>query len=144
MRRKQGVKAVVPEGALQWDEANLLQHDIAIRIGQNFFVDPVPSLQLCIGQLEGGHAGRNRNVLELAVTFLLGEIPFAVGNNESHVASASLINARVVNLVQDSVAGGKPYPAMLIQRCAYATFRARGPARANSRPARSVSFCVAQ
>ena len=98
MRRQQSVEAVVRECALQGDEANLLQHDIAIRIGQNFLVDPVPSLHLCIGQLVGRYAGRNRNILEPAVTFFFGEKTLAIGNDEAHVASAGLINPRVINL----------------------------------------------
>ena len=131
---------VVAERSSKRDEANLLQHDVAIGICQHFLFDPVPSLQLRINQLVRGNPGRDWNVLKLAMTFLFGEVACAVGDDQSHVTRASLVHSRVINFVQDAVAGGEPNPAVLIQGRAHATLRAGSPARRNPRPTRSVSF----
>src|ERR1700719_1584435 len=133
---------VVSERSLQRDEANFLENNVAIWISQYFFFDPIPPLHVRIGELKGGNAGRHRHVLKLAVTLFLGEKAFAIGHDQSHIASARLIYARVINFVQDAVASGEPHPAVLIQGCAYATLRARSPTRRNSRPARSISFWI--
>src|SRR5580700_2427991 len=131
---------VVTERSPERDEANLLQHDVAIGIRQHLLFDPVPSLQLRINQLVGGNPGRDRDVLELAMAFFFGEVACAVGDDQSHVTGASLVHTRVINFVQDAMAGGEPNPAVLIQGRAHATLRARSPARRNPRPTRSVSF----
>src|SRR5579862_1105329 len=131
---------VVGERSPERNEADLLQHDVTIRIRQHFLFDPVPSLQFRINQLESRDPGRDRDVLKLAMTFLFGEVACAVGDDQSHVTRASLVHTRVINFVQDAVAGGEPNPAVLIQGRACATLRTRSPARWNPWPTRSISF----
>src|SRR5580692_12612787 len=132
---------IVRERSAERNEADSLEHHVAIGIGQHFFFDPVPSLNLCIDQLEGRNTGRYRNIFERAVTFLFREVTSSVGDDQSHVAGTRLVHPRVINLVQNAVAGCEPHLAVLIQGCAHPTLRARCPARRNARPSRSISFC---
>ena len=56
MGRQQSVQAIVGQRALQRDEADPLQHDIAVRIGEDFFLDPVTSLQFCVSEFVNRNA----------------------------------------------------------------------------------------
>ena len=51
MGRQQRIETVVGQRALQRHEADSLQYDIAVRIGEDFFLDPVASLHFCVRQL---------------------------------------------------------------------------------------------
>ena len=136
MGSQQRVQAIIRKRALQRHEADFLQHDVAIRIGEDFFLDPVASLQFGVGQFVNWNAGFERHILEFAVALLFGEKAGAVGDDQTLVAGASLVHAWEIDLVQDAMAQGEPYPAVLVERGTHSAFGARSPARSNSRPAR--------
>ena len=115
VRREQSVKMVVGEFPLQRLEADLLQHDVAVRIGQNFFVDAVAPAVAGVDQLKGWNAGLKGTVFKGAVALLLGEEIVAVGDDESHVAGTGLVDAGKVNLVQNAVTQGEPDFAVLVE-----------------------------
>ena len=73
------------------------------------------------------------------MTLFFREERAAIGDNETEVARACLIDAGKVDFIQNSVAEGEPNPAVQIEGGADARFCARGPARFDSRPAWSVS-----
>ena len=114
MRREQGVEAIIGELSLQRFEANLLQNHVAVRIGEDLLVNPVAATAIGVGQFKGGDAGLEGLVLEGAMPFFLGEEVPSVGDDEAEVASASLIDPREVNLIQNAVAGGEPDLAVLV------------------------------
>ncbi len=66
------------------------------------------------------------------VTFLFGEEIHSVRDDQAHVADAGLINAGVINLVQDSVTEREPHMAIAVEGGADAGFSAGSPARRNS------------
>ena len=140
MGRQQRVQAIVGQRALQGDEADSLQHDIAVGIGEDFFLDPVAPLQFGIRKFVNRNAGLDRVVFKFAVALFFGEVAGAVGDDQPLIAGAGLVHSRVVNFVQDAVAEGEPYPAVQVERRAYAGFGARSPARRNARPARGIAF----
>src|SRR5579864_8246404 len=57
VRRENGVEVIVRELTLQRLEANFLQNDVAVRVGEDFLVDAIESAGAGIGQLKGGDAG---------------------------------------------------------------------------------------
>ena len=54
----------------------------------------------------------------LAVALDLGEESVPVGDDEPEIADASLVNARIVDFVDDAVTDGEPDAAPLAERCA--------------------------
>ncbi len=140
MRRQQRVQAIVGQRALQGHEANPLQHHIPVGVGENFFLDPVSSLQFCVSEFVDWNAIFNRVVLKLAVALLFGEITGAVGDDQALVAGAGLVHSRVVDFVQDAVAEREPYPAVQVERGPDAALGARSPTRRDSRPAGGKAF----
>jgi hypothetical protein len=128
---------------LQGFEADLLQHNVAIRIGEDFLVNAVAAANLSVDQLIGGDTGLERFVFEGAVAFFLGKEIASVGDDQAQVAGASLVNAGKVDFVQNAVAGGEPDLAVLVQGRAGGGFGARGPARRNAGPAGGVGRRIA-
>src|SRR5258708_2784193 len=78
-------------------------------------------------------------VFKSAVTLFFREEIAAIGHNESHVASAGLIDAGKVDFIEDAMTDGEPDLAVLVERRTGATFGARCPARWNARPPRSIA-----
>ena len=74
MRREQRVAAIVREFALQRLETDSLQDDVAIRIAENFFVDPVAAVKAGVGELEDRDARLEGNILKGAVALFFGEV----------------------------------------------------------------------
>ena len=94
MGRQQRVQAIVGQCALQRDEADSLQHDVAVRIGEDFLLDPVTSLQFGVRQFVNRNAGLDGVVFKLAMALFFGEVAGAVGDDQSLIAGAGLIDAR--------------------------------------------------
>src|ERR1700685_4527710 len=103
MWREQREEAIVGELALQSFEANFLQYDVAIGIGKNFFMNAVASGGFRIDEFKRGDAGLEGFVFEVAMALFFGEVIAAVGYHETHVPSAGLVDARIINFVQDPV-----------------------------------------
>src|ERR1700722_4062794 len=78
--------------------------------------------------------------LEGAVALFLGEEITAVGDNESQVAGAGLVDARKINFVENAVAQGEPDLAVVMERSSDAGLGAGGPGRRNPRPAGGVTY----
>src|SRR3984957_10394376 len=104
VRRKQCVEVIIGKSPLQRLETYSLQYDVAVRIRENFFVNLVAPTAAAVDQLECRNARFKRTFLKLAVALLLGKKSVAVGHHESHVAGACLVDAREIDLVQNSVA----------------------------------------
>ena len=60
----------------------------------------------------------------LAVAFDLGEEGVPVGDDEPEIADASLVNAGIIDFIDDAVADGEPHPAALAERGADPVFGA--------------------
>src|SRR5579862_7432887 len=140
MRRKHDVQVVVGQHPLHGLKPDFLQYHVAVWVGQDFFVNAIASAVGCIGQFKRGDSGFDRMVFKSAVTLLFGEKIAAVGNNESHVASASLIDAGKVDFIEDAVAYCEPHFAVLVKSCTDATLGARRPSRRNAGPTRSITW----
>src|SRR5580704_7099558 len=76
--------------------------------------------------------------LKSTIALFLGKEPVAVGHDEAKVPRTCLINAWIVDFVQDPVAESEPHPAHMGQRRAHAALCAGGPARCDAWPA----WCV--
>src|SRR5579864_918496 len=139
VRRKQRIKVIVGNRALQRFEADLLQDDVAIRIGKNFLVNAVASVDRGVDQFVRRNTRFKGTILERAMPLLFGEKIAPAGDNESHVAGASLIDAWKIDFIENPMAERKPDLAVLVQRRTDTGFRAGGPTRRDSRPAGSVA-----
>src|SRR5438477_7348443 len=139
VRRKQSVKVVVGKSALQGFEADSLKNDVAVGIGEDFLVDAIASAVARVGQFEDGYAGLAGTAFEGAVALLFGKEITAVGDNESHVAGAGLVDPGKINFVENAMAQREPDFAVLVEGCAGTHFGARGPTRRNARPSRSIA-----
>ena len=136
---QQRVATVVLKFAPQRLELDSLQDHVAIGIAENFFANPVTAVKARIGELEDGNTRFERDVLKGAVALFFREVAAPIRDDQSQIASAGLIDARKVDLVQDSVAERVPDTAMRVESCANARLGAGCPARRNSRPARRVA-----
>lgn len=70
----------------------------------------------------------------LAIAFDLGEESVPVGDDDPEVTDASLVNAWVVDFIDDAVADGEPHLAALAERGADPVLCARCPPSRNSGP----------
>ena len=139
MRREQRVAAVVLEFAPQRLEIDSLQYHVAMRIAENFLANPVTAVKARIGELEDRDARFEGDILKGAVALFFREVAAPIRDDQSQIASAGLIDAREVDLVQDSVTERIPDTAMRVESCANARLGAGSPARRDSRPARRVA-----
>ncbi len=108
MRGEQGEQAQRLGGALQPDE---LQQGGVAGVGDHALDDAVAPIDVGVGKLVGGDAVLQRFDNETAISFFFREEPAVVGDQQAEIAGAGLIDARVVDLVQDAVAEGEPHPA---------------------------------
>src|SRR5262249_13297856 len=126
----------------QLDEPYSLQHHVPVWIGKNLLLDPIFPADFRVHCSKCGNPGLNPHNLEPAITFFFGKETRGVRDDESHIPRTGYIHARKVNLIQDSVTNGEPHPAAAVQRCANPGFRARSPARRNSRPTGRVGVRI--
>ncbi len=143
VRREQRVEVIIRKPSLQRFETDLLQHHVAIGIGEYFLEDAVAAAAVGVGQLIRGRARFKRLVLECAVPFLLGKESLAIGDDEAQIARAGLVHTRKIHFIQNAVTQREPDPAVLVQCRAYAGLGARGPARRNPGPAGGVVYRIA-
>src|SRR5690242_17882155 len=112
MRGKQRVNMVVSQLALKRLEPDLLQDNIAMGIGQNFFLDPVPALVARIDEPVRRHGtGQVRNGGS-CIPLFFGKEADSIAHQQSEVTGASLVDAGKINLIENAVTGGEPNPAM--------------------------------
>jgi hypothetical protein len=89
-------------------QPDLLRHDVSALIGQDMLVDAKAAAGVGVDEFEGGHAVFQTREFERAVALLLGEEAGTVGDDEAEVTGAGLIDARIVDLVEDAVAEREP------------------------------------
>jgi hypothetical protein len=89
---------------VQLDKSDLLQHDVAVRVGEDFFLDTVFSTDLGIDQSICRDAGLDWHDFKSAMPLLLRKKVLAVGDDEAQVARARHIHAWKINFIQDSMA----------------------------------------
>ncbi len=114
MRSQKRIETIVGEAALQRHKADFLQHHVAVRIGQNLLLDPISPLHFCVAQLIYRYTRLHGDILKAAMPLLFREKTGAIGDDESLIARARLIDAREVDFVQDAVAQGEPDPAVQV------------------------------
>jgi len=119
-------------------KANLLQHDAAIWIAKDLLVNSVTPRNIGVRQYEGGDTKLDGPIFEGAMAFLFREEIETIGDDEAHIARASLIDPWVIDLVENTVAGSEPDFAVPVQRRSSASLGAGCPARRDAWPSRRV------
>ena len=112
------------------------QQDRLVRIGEDIFYNAIATSRLRIREtVKKAIALRVLDRVSQVAFFLVAK-RLAVSYEKLKVACVRLIDVRIINLVQDAVAQGKPNAATGMISCAYAFFGARSPARLDSRCAK--------
>src|SRR5258705_288574 len=108
-----------------------------MRVREHVFYDPVAALALRIREpvKEAIALGVFDQVIQVAL-FLVAKC-FAIANEKLKVARVRLIDPRIVNLVDDAVTEREPKAATGMIGRTHAFFRARSPARLDSRRTKS-------
>ena len=136
VRGEDHVEAEIRERAPERHEPHALQHDVAPRIGQHLFLDAIAAVNGRVANLVRRHAERDLRRLGPGIPLFLGEVRPTIGHDEPEVAGARVIDARVVDLVENPVTQREPDTAVATDGRPEAALRARRPARRNPRPAR--------
>jgi hypothetical protein len=101
-------------------------------IGQDLLFDAVAAITAGVDQPESRHTIGQPVNCRVGATFLLGEELRSVRDDQPHVADAGLVNAWVIDLIEDSVAQREPDPTLITEGRANAGLGAGSPARRNS------------
>ena len=123
-------------------KTDLHQHRIAARIGDNPLDQPEAAIAMRARQQKRRDAVFERLHDRDAIALLLGEETLSVRDDQAEVADAGLIDARIVDLVENAVADGEPDAARFRERRADPALGARGPSGSNSRRPGRLSHCV--
>src|SRR6267378_5317618 len=121
MRREECVKAIVRILARQGVKRYTLQHNVALRIREHQLVEPIAPLAAGAAYGKGRHAVVDRPDGAFGIALFLGKEPLSVGYDETEVSRAGLIDARMVNLIQNAMAQREPHPAARGECRAHAT-----------------------
>src|SRR6185437_5850563 len=128
VRCEQDMQAIVGQDTSLRNEPDLLQHGVTMRIGQCLLFDAITALPADVGQRERWDARGQPANAGVSVALLLGEERRAVRDDQSHVAHTSLVDARIIDLVEDAVAEREPDVTAVGEGRAPADLGARGPA----------------
>ena len=111
-----------------------------MRVREHVFYEPVAALTLRIGKAvkETITLRVFDQVIQIAL-FLVAKC-FAIANEKLKVARVRLIDARIVNLIDDAVTEREPETATGVIGRTHAFFRARSPAWLDSR--RTKRHCI--
>src|SRR2546422_4828727 len=104
-----------------------------MRIGENVFYDPVAALTLRICQAVKETIALRIFDQVIQVALFLVAKRFAITDQKLKVASVRLIDAWIVNLIDDAVTQREPEAATGMIGRAHAFFCARSPTRLDSR-----------
>src|SRR5687767_4990217 len=141
VRREKHVQAEISQRALKRHETDALQHHVAPRIGQDLLLDSITTINGRVANPVGKNAGLHLQRLRAGIPLFLGEERLAISHDETKVARARVIDAWVVDLVEDPVAQREPDAALATHSGAQTALRARRPARRNTRPTRGKGIC---
>ena len=83
-----------------------------MRIGHDLLFDAVAAITAGVDQLECRHTVGQPFHFVSGIAFLLGEKLRSVRDDQPHVADAGLVNAGVIDLIEDSVAQREPDVAL--------------------------------
>jgi len=112
-------------------------------VGHNLLFDAVSAIKARVNQPESRHTVGQPFHFVSSIAFLLGEEIRSVRDDKPHVADAGLVNAGVIDFVEDSVTQRKPDVARVAEGCANAGLGAGSPARRSSGPAwRGTIWCT--
>ena len=120
MRREQAVEAVVLESAFERRELDFLENDVAVGIGEDVLLDAIATVQRGVHQPVSGNAFRQLTDARSGMTLLFGKVVGPVGDEQTLISGAGLIDAREVDLIKNAVAGGEPNLAVQVERGAHA------------------------
>src|SRR5579863_76460 len=136
VRRQKRIKPIVGYGASERLKRYALKHDVAARIGEHQFFDPITTLVTDTADDKRRHAFGDRMNGTLRIALLFREETMPIGNDEAQIPRACLIDPRIVDLVEDAVAQREPDSALRLQRGTDTAFGARCPSRIAARPPR--------
>jgi hypothetical protein len=108
MRGKQDIEVVIDELFLKREETRLLHDGMPPRVGQNLFLDTIAALLACARQSVSRHSICETMDLAVGVSFLFGEKISSVRDDQPEVSCAGLINARIIDLIENPVTDSKP------------------------------------
>ena len=133
---EQHVQAEISQRALERHETDALEHHVAPGIGQYLLLDSIATINGRVPNPIRRNARRHLRRLGAGIPLFLREECLPIGHDETEVARARVIDAWVVDLVEDPVAQREPHPAVATHSGTEAALRTRRPACRNSRPAR--------
>ncbi len=137
MRRKQRIKAqLAVERFIEHLKLRVHQQDRQVRIRQHVFYDTIAAARFRIRQAIKNAIALGIFNQMIQVAFFLVTERFAVADEKLKIARVRFIDMRIINLVHDAVTEGEPDTATGVIRRAHAFFRARSPARFDSRRAK--------
>src|SRR6185437_4147472 len=115
VRRQQRIQVVILEFSLQGRETSSLHDRVAMRRCDDLFFDPVSPLAASVDQLISRNACYGKRDFVLCVPLFLREEVLAVGDDQTKIAGARIIQARVVDLIENAVAESEPNPTRRVE-----------------------------
>ena len=106
---------VVGVTALERYESNTLDYDITSWVGEDPFLDSVTVVEGRVAKPVSRHSRRDLRGLRAGVALFLREKVLSIRDDEAQVARACLIDTRIVNFVEDTVAQGEPHATRIAE-----------------------------
>src|SRR5678816_4089712 len=97
MGSQEHVQAEISQRALQWHETDALEHHVAPWIGDNFLLDAIATIIGGVPNPIGQNAWRQLHRLRTRIPFFFREECLTIGDDETEVSRASVIDAGVIN-----------------------------------------------
>ena len=137
VRSQQRVESQLPaQRFVEYFDLGVHEQHRPMRIGEDMFYEPIATARLRIREtIEEAIALRVFDRV-IQIAFFLVAKRFAVADEKLKVARVRLIDVWIVNLVDDAVAQREPEAATGMIGSPHAFFRARSPARLDSRRAK--------
>ena len=131
---EQRIEAIVADRARERLKLDPLQQDVAPRIGEHQLFEPVAPVGAGAGDGESRYTVGDRSDDAFGVALLLREEAASIGDDETEIPRAGLVDARIVDLVQNAVAQREPHLTPCRKGRADAALGAGGPPSRNARP----------
>src|SRR6185503_14848003 len=126
---------------LERHEADALKHHVAPGIGQYLLLNAIATINGRVPNLIRKDAWRHLRRLGAGISLFFRKECLPIGHDETKIARACMIDAWIVDLVEDPVAQREPDAAFATHSGTEAALRTRRPARRNTRPSRSKGLC---